>query len=57
MEQLFKEEDEKELEEEDEDEENPTEAKQQVQQVSLKTPRKRLHNNHPSYQIIGNKDA
>jgi hypothetical protein len=40
MEQLFEEEDEKEVEEEDEDEENSTEAKEQVQQVSPKTPRK-----------------
>jgi hypothetical protein len=50
MEQLFKEEDEKEVEEEDEDEyeeENPTEAEEQVHQVSPKTPRKRVHKNHP----------
>jgi hypothetical protein len=40
MEQLFEEEDEKEVEEEDEDEENPTEAEEQVQQLSPKTPSK-----------------
>jgi hypothetical protein len=40
MEQLFEEEDEKEVEEEDEDEENMTEAEEQVQQVSPKTPSK-----------------
>jgi transposase InsO family protein len=59
MEQLFEEEDEKEEEEEDEDEdeENPTEVEEQVQQVSPKTPSKRVQKNHPSDQIIGNKDA
>jgi hypothetical protein len=58
MEQLFEEEDEKEEEEdEDEDEENPIEVEEQVQQVSPKTPRKRVQKNHPSDQIIGNKDA
>jgi transposase InsO family protein len=57
MEQLFKEEDEKEVEEEDEDEENLTEEEEQVQQVSPKTPSKRVQKNHPSDQIIGNKDA
>ena len=57
MEQLFEEEDEKEVEEEDEDEENLTEAEEKVQQVSPKTPSKRVQKNHPSDQIIGNKDA
>jgi hypothetical protein len=57
MEQLFEEEDEKEVEEEDEDEENLTEVEEQVQQVSLNTPSKRIQKNHPSDQIIGNKDA
>jgi hypothetical protein len=57
MEQLFGEEDEKEVEEEDKDEENSTEAEAQVQQVSPKTPRKQVQKNHPSDQIIGNKDA
>jgi hypothetical protein len=42
MEQLFEEEDEKEVEEEDEDEENPTEAEEQVQKVSPKTPTKQV---------------
>jgi hypothetical protein len=42
MEQLFEEEDEKEEEEEDEYEENPTEVEEQVQQVSPKTPSKRV---------------
>jgi acyl-CoA hydrolase len=40
MEQLFEEEEEKEIEEEDENEENLTEAEEQVQQVSPKTPNK-----------------
>jgi hypothetical protein len=57
MKQLFEEEDEKEEEEEDEDEENPTELEEKVQQVSPKTPSKRVQKNHPSDQIIGNKDA
>src|ERR1700678_3137557 len=59
MEQLFEEEDEKEEEEEDEeeDEENPTEVEEKIQQVSPKTPSKRVQKNHPSDQIIGNKDA
>ena len=42
---------------EEEDEENLTEAEDQVQQVSPKKPRKRVQKNHPSDQIIGNKDA
>ena len=59
MEQLFEEDDERDEEEEDEDEdeENLTKAEEQVQQVSPKTPRKRVQKNHPSDQIIGNKDA
>jgi hypothetical protein len=57
MEQIFEEEHEKEEEEVDEDEENPTKVEEQVQQVSPKTPRKRVQKNHPSNQIIGNKDA
>jgi hypothetical protein len=57
MEQCFEEEDEKEEEEEDEDEEHPTEVEEQVQQVSPSTPSKRVQKNHPSDQIIGNKDA
>jgi hypothetical protein len=57
MKQLFEEEDEKEEEEEDEDEQNRTEVKEQVQQVSPKTPSKRVQKNHPSDQIIGNKDV
>ena len=55
MEQLFEEEDEKE--EEEEDEEKPIEEEEQVQQVSPKTPNKQVQKNHPSDQIIGNKDA
>jgi hypothetical protein len=44
VEQIFEEEDEKEEEEEDEDEdeENSTEVEEQVQQVSPKTPSKRV---------------
>jgi hypothetical protein len=57
MEQFFEEEDEKEEEDEDEDEENPTEVEEQVQKVYPKTPSKRVQKNHPSDQIIGNKDA
>jgi transposase InsO family protein len=55
MEQLYEEEtkDEK----EGEDEEDPTETKEQVQQVTPKTPSRRVHKNHPSDQIIRNKDA
>ena len=56
MKQPFEEEDEKEEEEEDEDEENPTEVEEQVQQLSPKTPSKRVQKNHPSDHIIGNKD-
>jgi hypothetical protein len=57
MEQLFEEEDEKEVEEEDEYEKNSTEAEEQVQKVSPRTPSKQVQKNHPSDQIIGNKDA
>jgi hypothetical protein len=57
MEQIFEEEYEKEEEEEDEDEENLTEVEDKVQQVSPKTPSKRVQKNHPSDQIIGNTDA
>jgi hypothetical protein len=57
MEQLFEEEDENEVEEEDEDEENTTEAEEQVHKLSLKTHSKRVQKNHPSDQIIENKDA
>ena len=53
MEQLFEEEDEK----EEEDEENTIEIEEHVQQVFPKTPRKWVQKNHPSDQIIGNKDA
>ena len=56
MEQLFKEE-EIEDEVEEEDEENLTETEEKVQQISPKTPNKRVKKNHPSDQIIGNKDA
>ena len=55
MEQLYEEEtkDEK----EGEDEEDPTETEEQVQQVTPKTPRRRVQKNQPSDQIIGNKDV
>jgi hypothetical protein len=56
IEQLF-EEDEKEVEEEYEDKENLTEEEEQVHKVSPKTPSKQVQKNHPSDQIIGNKDA
>jgi hypothetical protein len=57
MKQPLEEEAEDEKEVEEEDEENPTEAEEKVQQVSPKTPNKRVQKNHPSDQIIGNKDA
>jgi hypothetical protein len=53
MEQLFEEEEEEEY----EDEENLTEVEDQVQQVSPKTPSKRVQKTHPLDHIIGNKDA
>jgi hypothetical protein len=56
MEQLFEEEEEED-EVEEEYEHNPKETEEKVQQVSPKTPRKRVQKNHPSDQIIGNKDA
>jgi hypothetical protein len=34
-----------------------TEVEEKFQQVPPKTPRKRVQKNHPSDQIIGNKDA
>jgi hypothetical protein len=57
MEQIFEEEVEDEKEVEEEDEENPIEAEEQVQQVPSKTPSRRVQKNHPSDQIIGNKDT
>jgi hypothetical protein len=57
MEQLYKEEAEDEEEVEGEDEEDQTKVEDQVQQVPPNTPRKRVQKNHPSDQIIGNKDA
>jgi hypothetical protein len=55
MEQLYEEEtkDEK----EGEDKNDPTKKEYHVQQVSPKTPSTRVQKNHPSDQIIGNKDA
>jgi hypothetical protein len=57
MEQLLEEEAKDEKEVEEEDEENLIEAEEQVQQVPPKTPSRRVQKNHPSDQIIGNKDA
>jgi hypothetical protein len=57
VEQISEEEAEDEKEVEEEDEENPTEVEEQVQQVPPKTPSRRVQKNHPSDQIIGNKDA
>jgi hypothetical protein len=57
MKQPLEEEAEDEKEVEEEYEENLTETKEQVQQVSPKTPSRRVQKNHPSDQIIGNKDA
>jgi hypothetical protein len=42
---------------EGEDEEDMTEEEEQFQQVPPKTPSRRVQKNHPSDQIIGNKDA
>jgi hypothetical protein len=55
MEQLYEEEtkDEK----EGENEEDPTETKKQVQQVTPKTPSRRVQKNNPSDHITGNKDV
>jgi hypothetical protein len=55
MEQFFKEETEDEKEVEEEDEENPTKEEEQVQQVSPKTPSRRVQKNRHSDQIIGTK--
>jgi hypothetical protein len=57
MEQLFEEEVEYKKEVEEEDEENPKEAEEQVQQVPPNTPSRRVQKNHPSDQIIRNKDV
>jgi hypothetical protein len=57
MKQPLEEEAEDEKEVEEEDEENPTEAEEKVQEVSPKTPSRRVQKNHPSDQIIRNKDA
>jgi hypothetical protein len=57
MEQLYEEEAEDEEEVEGEDEEDQIEVEEQVQQVPPKTPSKRVQKNHPSDQIIRNKDA
>jgi hypothetical protein len=57
MEQLYEEEAKDEEEVKGEDEEDQTEVEEKVQQVPPKTPRKRVQKNHPSYQIIRNKDA
>jgi hypothetical protein len=57
MEQPFEEEAENEKEVEEEDEENLTKTEEKVQQVSPKTPNRRVQKNHPSDEIIENKDA
>jgi hypothetical protein len=57
MEQLYEEETKDEKEVEGEDEEDLIEAEEKVQQVPPKTPSRRVQKNHPSDQIIGNKDA
>jgi hypothetical protein len=57
MKQPLEEEAEDEKSVEEEDEENLTEAEEKVQQVSPKTPSKRVQKNHPSDHIIGKKDA
>jgi hypothetical protein len=57
MEQLYEEEVEDEKKVEGEDEEDQTYVEEQVQQVPPKTPSKQVQKNHPSDQIIRNKDA
>jgi hypothetical protein len=57
MEKFFEEEAEDEKEVEEEDEENQTKAEEKFQQVPPKTPSRRVQKNHPSDQIIKNKDA
>ena len=57
MEQIYEEEAKDEKEAEEEDEENLTKVEEQVQQVSPKTPSKRVQKNHPSDQIIRDKYA
>jgi len=57
MEQLYEEEEEDEKEVEGEDEEDLTEEKEKVQQVPPNTPSRRVQKNHPSDQIIRNKDV
>jgi hypothetical protein len=57
VEQLYEEEEKDEEEVEGEDEEDQTEVEEKVQQVPPKTPRKQVQKNHPSDQIIRNKDA
>jgi hypothetical protein len=57
VEQIYKEETKDEEEVEWEDEEDQTEVEEKFQQVPPKIPRKRVQKNHPSDQIIGNKDA
>jgi hypothetical protein len=42
---------------EKEDEENLIEAEEKVRHVPSKKPSSRVHKNHPSERIIGNKDA
>jgi hypothetical protein len=57
MEKLYEEEAKDEKEVEGEDEEDLKEEEEKVQQVSPKTPKRQVQENHPSYQIIGNKDV
>jgi hypothetical protein len=57
MEQIYEEEEKDEEEEEGEDEEDQTEVEEKVQQVPPNTPSKRVQKNHPSDQIIRNKDV
>jgi hypothetical protein len=55
MEQIYEEE--TKYEKEGQDETDLTETEEQVQQVTPKTPSRRVQKNHPSDQIIGKKDA
>ena len=57
VEQLYEEEEKDEEEVEAEDEEDQTEVEEQFHQVPPNIPSKRVQKNHPSNQIIGNKDV
>jgi hypothetical protein len=57
MEHVYEEEENDEEEVEGKDQEYQTEVEEKIQQVPPKTPSKRVQKNHPSNQIIRNKDV